>query len=740
MAMKFCENCGAQLPDGVKFCTECGSRVETVPVVQRESSNVPETETTPSGVEQYAAPAYEEPVRARSTVEERPLPPEPEVAEARPERKNGKKSGLLIGAVAAAVLVAAAGLLLFFGGGEDPNPDIIGPDVGATDTAKETEATNQTEPTAVTEATQAGNSVQAGYYELIRVDSENSDEAVSAEDLQMMHNLNLISYLELKDDGTGEFSLFGEEAVTLTWDQEKVDFEEEITSSFVLDGEELSFEVEGATYVFIPAEPVDNQGGLGINKYDWWAGDWYGWWIVRTATGAYETLTDSGWDAYATIEVNEDDTGRIVIWDVDCSKEDPLSVCDVVFQSGLSEYGCMVSESGYFDNMEIAHADWMCDPDVSSVSEFEDMIAIESTYVNTDDPESTMEYMIILRPWGLYWEDVRNADTSNSVYTDMLPFRYDAWYLPLLALGVTEMPDSYNAGLALLPEQNGGGITEATESTGEPNEQTELSGTVGEYGIKIAGAEHFVDSDGKDCIRVYYDFTNNSAQTTTPYMNIDFDVTQDGYEAHIAYPGYEDMVEEYTNNGRMVRPGCSVRAIAEYSMKVDGGPVEFVFYDFWNEESRFEVQFDPANLPGRPAQSFEIPEVWDPQWLTNQAGEGVYRDMYYIEIAAYQDTVSKSGNDLLRVYFNFTNNSEEAVSMWWATMIYAYQDGIQVYTEEPAERVEEDDNLMVDVEPGQTISASICFDIRNDHPLEVEILDSWEGKDIGRVLVLNGVG
>ena len=25
--MKFCTNCGAQIPDGSKFCTECGQRI-----------------------------------------------------------------------------------------------------------------------------------------------------------------------------------------------------------------------------------------------------------------------------------------------------------------------------------------------------------------------------------------------------------------------------------------------------------------------------------------------------------------------------------------------------------------------------------------------------------------------------------------------------------------------------------------------------------------------------------------
>ena len=47
--MKFCTNCGAQLPEGVKFCTECGTKfdVET-PVQETPAEPVYEAPAAPA--------------------------------------------------------------------------------------------------------------------------------------------------------------------------------------------------------------------------------------------------------------------------------------------------------------------------------------------------------------------------------------------------------------------------------------------------------------------------------------------------------------------------------------------------------------------------------------------------------------------------------------------------------------------------------------------------------------------
>lgn len=58
--MKFCTNCGAQLPDGSKFCTECGQRIE-----QAEPASQVSKSEAPAAVHVYGQPvnhSFSEPV------------------------------------------------------------------------------------------------------------------------------------------------------------------------------------------------------------------------------------------------------------------------------------------------------------------------------------------------------------------------------------------------------------------------------------------------------------------------------------------------------------------------------------------------------------------------------------------------------------------------------------------------------------------------------------------------------
>ena len=62
--------------------------------------------------------------------------------------------------------------------------------------------------------------------------------------------------------------------------------------------------------------------------------------------------------------------------------------------------------------------------------------------MDPDNREDSFDYEIYLRPWGVEWEDVRNVDTTDLPYDDMMPAYYDSWYLPLIKDGVTEAPDN----------------------------------------------------------------------------------------------------------------------------------------------------------------------------------------------------------------------------------------------------------------------------------------------------------
>ena len=54
-----------------------------------------------------------------------------------------------------------------------------------------------------------------------------------------------------------------------------------------------------------------------------------------------------------------------------------------------------------------------------------------------------MRFRPYLRLSGMEWEEVRTGNTSGCLYRNMLPPDYDSWYAPLLAQGVTDMPDSF---------------------------------------------------------------------------------------------------------------------------------------------------------------------------------------------------------------------------------------------------------------------------------------------------------
>ena len=166
---------------------------------------------------------------------------------------------------------------------------------------------------------------------------------------------------------------------------------------------------------------------------DWWNGAWYGWWTMTGCSGAYESMAGRWWDACAVIDIGSDYTGTVTIWDEDYSRADPMSQVSVTLNSaGAGEHGTVMSESGYFTNLPLEHADWIIDPAINSrFPDVENMICIEGWY---EDGEDEFYYEVYLRPWGQLWDDFA-AD-----YPDDIPYYYDDWYLPLVESG-SAMPD-----------------------------------------------------------------------------------------------------------------------------------------------------------------------------------------------------------------------------------------------------------------------------------------------------------
>ena len=189
---------------------------------------------------------------------------------------------------------------------------------------------------------------------------------------------------------------------------------------------ETSAESTGSTNTALPAPTGDA-------LLDWWNGAWYGWWTMTGCSGSYESMAGQWWDACAVIDIGMDYTGTVTIWDEDYSRADPMSQATVTLNSaGVGEHGTVMSESGYFTNLPLEHADWIIDPAINSrFPDVENMICIEGWY---EDGEDEFYYEVYLRPWGQLWDDFA-AD-----YPDDVPYYYDDWYLPLVESG-SSMPD-----------------------------------------------------------------------------------------------------------------------------------------------------------------------------------------------------------------------------------------------------------------------------------------------------------
>ena len=163
---------------------------------------------------------------------------------------------------------------------------------------------------------------------------------------------------------------------------------------------------------------------------EWWNGEWYGWWKMTDCSGSYESMEGQWWDVCGVIDIGTDYTGVVTLWDESYTKSEPMVTAQVSLnEAGTGEHGTLVSESGWFTNVALEHADWIVDP---GLMEREDMICIDGWYEDGDDE---FHYEFYLRPWGHRWGDAGE---------DVLPYFYTDWYLPLIEAGKS-MPDSFDS-------------------------------------------------------------------------------------------------------------------------------------------------------------------------------------------------------------------------------------------------------------------------------------------------------
>ena len=273
--------------------------------------------------------------------------------------------------------------------------------------------------------------------------------------------------------------------------------------------------------------------------------------------------------------------------------------------------------------------------------------------------------------------------------------------------------------------------TAATEASTEPEGKfypyldMPLPWMMGTF--RIVGAELIETGINSAALRLHYDFTNTSSETIRTQEHVIFDVFQNGQLCNYAWTEEEDeFLERHQISDLLVRPGCTVRCIDQYEIDPGAGTVDVTITTSVSQES-ITFTFDPADLPGAPAEEY-VPElIPEPSWTNELSDGGVYNGEFYVYIDRAEITQNEEGGKVLRVYFDFTNNSAIDTSFWINSFIHAYQDGLELRSGYPLERVEEDDLFYELIAPGETVSASVCFELRSDSNVEIELVDYVDG-------------
>lgn len=232
--------------------------------------------------------------------------------------------------------------------------------------------------------------------------------------------------IDFNGDGTGTMCLFGQYE-EITYDDSAI-YRSGMPMEYELDGDYLYLKMSDAIAFTMMVEikalnrPKDT---MTPNDLRYWKGDYYGWWVIDNVNSG-DAQVGAWWDACMTLDIFSDGSGFITIWDEDYGKEDPIAevAVSVSVTDGVAR---IVSESGQFMGMDVAHADWLF---YSDATDYEDTLGF---FANYKDSDMDVDYYFFLRQWGTIWDDVEEKD---------LPGYYESWYLPLIEDGEVIAPST----------------------------------------------------------------------------------------------------------------------------------------------------------------------------------------------------------------------------------------------------------------------------------------------------------
>ena len=158
----------------------------------------------------------------------------------------------------------------------------------------------------------------AGIYRLIG--GKFNGEELNEEQVELMETMGMSARLTLRDDGTGEIDLFGEETSELNWDEKEISIEGE-GAAYTLEDGKLTIEVAEDYLVFqkMTAEELSDGVGSGpLQPGDYDPDTHAGYYKLSTIEEDGE-VTDAAVLSLVGMEVylvlNEDNTGRLSLFD-----------------------------------------------------------------------------------------------------------------------------------------------------------------------------------------------------------------------------------------------------------------------------------------------------------------------------------------------------------------------------------------------------------------------------------------
>lgn len=252
--------------------------------------------------------------------------------------------------------------------------------------------------------------------------------------------------------------------------------------------------------------------------------------------------------------------------------------------------------------------------------------------------------------------------------------------------------------------------TKTTEPTPTPA-STELgSGRFETFEAAFVGAEIFTDANGGDALRVYFDFTNLSAETISAQDRLLISAVQDGKA--LVWAENEQTAVESDNLTLRVQSGHPIRCVLEYAL-VSNSPVAILLDD--DEGHTVSALLPLDKLPGAPASSSTEPETTEESLTTQLDASCELFGLYDVAILGGEVTDTDTGR-VMTVSLDFTNHSDpQEVDVWSCFRLFAYQDGVEL-TYAAMEETEIETAAF-----GETLNTSIAFSLRSESPVLVEL-------------------